>query len=183
MEDQPRNDQFKRHLRVLKVPSNAVTGAKPIRGRFVIHEHHARRLHFDLRLEIGGTGKSWAVPKGPSMDTEDKRLAIAVPDHSLSYFDFEGTLAEGTYGAGEVRIWDSGYYETRVNPQMQFESGKIVFSFYGRKVRGEFVLTKIANQANSWLLIKRDDSFVDIDWRLKTVIPLRKLQDRGSHEK
>lgn len=160
----------KKNLRVLKVPSNAVTGAKTVRRRFVIHEHHATRLHFDLRLEIGGTGKSWAVPKGPSMDPYDKRLAIAVPDHSLNYFNFEGTLAEGTYGAGEVLIWDSGEYETLVNPQIQFDNGKIVFSFYGRKVRGEFVLTKMANQAKHWLLIKRDDNFADVDWKLKTVL-------------
>ena len=138
----------------------------------MIHEHHATRLHFDLRLEIGGTGKSWAVPKGPSMDPDDKRLAIAVPDHSLSYFKFEGTLAEGTYGAGEVRIWDSGKYETFVDPQLQYDEGKIVFSFLGKKVRGEFTLVRMSRQQKNWLLIKREDQFVDIDWKLKTVIPV-----------
>ena len=138
----------------------------------MIHEHHATRLHFDLRLEIGGTGKSWAVPKGPSMDPDEKRLAVAVPDHSLNYFKFEGTLEEGTYGAGEVRIWDSGKYETFVDPQLQYDEGKIVFSFLGKKVRGEFTLVKIARQPKNWLLIKREDKFVDIDWKLKTVIPL-----------
>jgi bifunctional non-homologous end joining protein LigD len=161
----------KKTLRVLKVPRNASTDARPIRKRFVIHEHHATRLHFDLRLEIGGTGKSWAVPKGPSMDPDEKRLAIAVPDHSLSYFDFEGTLAEGTYGAGEVRIWDAGEYETLVDPQIQYDSGKITFSFHGKKVRGSFVLARMAGQAKNWLLIKRDDRFVDIDWEVKLVLP------------
>jgi bifunctional non-homologous end joining protein LigD len=131
-------------MRVLKVPRNAVTNAKPIRKRFVIHEHHATRLHFDLRLEIGGTGKSWAVPKGPSMDPDDKRLAVAVPDHSLRYFKFEGTLAEGTYGAGEVRIWDSGKYETLVDPQIQYDEGRIEFTFLGKKVRGEFILVRMS---------------------------------------
>ena len=168
-------------MRILKVPRNAVTKAKPIRKRFVIHEHHATHLHFDLRLEIGGTGKSWAVPKGPSMDPDDKRLAVAVPDHSLKYFKFEGTLEEGTYGAGEVRIWDSGKYETLVDPQLQYDAGKIEFSFIGKKVRGEFVLVRMASnpkskiknpKSNNWLLIKRDDQYADIDWKLKTILPV-----------
>jgi bifunctional non-homologous end joining protein LigD len=173
-------------MRILKVPRNAVTKQKPIRKRFVIHEHHATHLHFDLRLEIGGTGKSWAVPKGPSMDPDDKRLAIAVPDHSLRYFKFEGTLEEGTYGAGEVRIWDSGKYETFVDPQLQYDEGRIEFRFHGKKVRGEFVLVRMAPRkassnprsktqnpkSSNWLLIKRDDQFADIDWKLKTIIPV-----------
>ncbi len=173
------------NMRVLKVPRNAVTHAKPIRKRFVIHEHHATRLHFDLRLEIGGTGKSWAVPKGPSMDPDDKRLAIAVPDHNLSYFKFEGTLEEGTYGAGEVRIWDSGKYETLVDPQLQYDEGHIEFTFLGKKVRGEFILIRMSPRAsnpksqirnpksNNWLLIKREDMYADIDWRLKTILPTK----------
>jgi bifunctional non-homologous end joining protein LigD len=160
-------------MRSLKVPRKAVTNREPIRKRFVIHEHHATHLHFDLRLEIGGTGKSWAVPKGPSMDPNDKRLAVAVPDHSLSYFDFEGTLAEGTYGAGEVRVWDSGEYETFVDPHLQYDEGKIIFTFLGKKVRGEFVLTKMSRQPKNWLLIKREDKFADVEWRLKTLLPVR----------
>jgi bifunctional non-homologous end joining protein LigD len=166
-------------VRIMKVPRNAVTNAKPIRKRFVIHEHHATHLHFDLRLEIGGTGKSWAVPKGPSMDPDDKRLAIAVPDHSLNYFKFEGTLAEGAYGAGEVRIWDSGKYETFVDPQLQYEAGKIVFTFLGKKVRGEFKLVRMSRQPNDWLLIKTEDKFADIDWSLKTILP---ILDKTSHK-
>lgn len=156
----------------MKVPAGAATADKPIRKRFVIHEHHATHLHFDLRLEIRDTGKSWAVPKGPSMDPQDKRLAIAVPDHSLSYFNFEGTLSEGSYGAGEVRIWDSGKYETFVDPQLQYDEGKIVFTFLGKKVRGEFTLVRMSRQKKNWLLIKREDKFADIDWVLKTIIPI-----------
>ena len=115
------------------------------------------------------------------MDPDDKRLAVAVPDHSLSYFKFEGTLAEGTYGAGEVRIWDSGKYETLVDPQLQYDQGRIEFSFLGKKVRGEFLLVRMSSSpksriknpnSNNWLLIKRDDQFADIDWKLKTIIPV-----------
>src|SRR5829696_1941106 len=107
-----------------------------MRKRFVIHEHHATRLHFDLRLEIGGVLKSWAVPKGPSMNPKDKRLAVAVPDHSLSYIDYEGLISEGSYGAGEVRIWDNGSYQTNADPEMQLEKGKLVFELFGLKLRG-----------------------------------------------
>jgi bifunctional non-homologous end joining protein LigD len=132
-----------------------------MKKRFVIHEHHASRLHFDLRLEMEGVFRSWAVPKGPSMNPADKRLAVLVPDHTLSYGDFEGTLAEGTYGAGEVRIWDKGKYETDTDPARQFAEGKIEFSFIGKKLKGEFVLVKMARQKNNWLLIKSRDEFAD----------------------
>ena len=142
--------------------------------RFVIHEHHARNLHFDLRLEIGGVLKSWAVPKGVSLDPADRRLAVAVPDHSMQYGSYEGTLAEGTYGAGEVRIWDEGEYDTDSDPQGQYEKGKLVFEFYGTKLRGEFTLVKMHNQEKNWLLIKKDDNFADPDWELETVLPRKR---------
>ena len=142
------------------------------RKRFVIHEHHATRLHFDLRLEMDGVLKSWAVPKGPSLNPADKRLAIMVPDHSLSYGSFEGTLAEGTYGAGEVRIWDDGKYETKIDPIIQLEKGRIDMEFFGLKLRGEFVLTRSSRDRTNWLLIKRNDHFVDTDWVLETVLPV-----------
>ena len=139
--------------------------------RFVIHEHHARNLHFDLRLEIGGVLKSWAVPKGVSLNPTDRRLAVAVPDHSMQYGQFEGTLAEGTYGAGEVRIWDEGEYETEKDPLKQFEKGKLVFEIYGARLRGEFTLVKMHNDEKNWLLIKKDDRFADPGWKLETVLP------------
>ena len=147
------------------------TKTRAKKRRFVIHEHHATRLHFDLRLEVDGVGKSWAVPKGPSMDPFDKRLAVAVPDHSLSYFKFEGSLADGTYGAGEVRIWDAGYFETDDDPKRQLDDGKLSFTFLGQKVRGGFVLIRLNRQIRNWLLIKVDDVFADVEWRLKTVLP------------
>jgi bifunctional non-homologous end joining protein LigD len=157
-------------MRLVKVPRNAALRADPVRGQFVIHEHHASQLHFDLRLEIGGILKSWVVPRGPSMDPDEKRLAIAVSDRRLSYFSFEGPLAEQGYGSGEARIWDSGYYETAYDPQMQYDNGRITFTFLGKKVRGEFVLRKMASPPNNWTLIKTEDKFADIDWRIKTIL-------------
>ncbi|MGI8640114.1 MAG: DNA polymerase ligase N-terminal domain-containing protein [Pyrinomonadaceae bacterium] len=141
-----------------------------MRKRFVIHEHHASRLHFDLRLEIGGVLKSWAVPKGVSMNPQEKRLAVQVPDHSLGYIGFEGTLAEGTYGAGEVRIWDKGEFEAQENVLEQLKKGKLVFTFYGAKLKGEFTLVKMWNQEKNWLVIKSKDGFADKDWKLKMVL-------------
>ena len=146
--------------------------------RFVIHEHHARNLHFDLRLEIGGVLKSWAVPKGVSLDPAERRLAVAVPDHSMQYGSFEGTLAEGTYGAGEVRIWDEGEYETEKDPQKQYDKGKLVFEFYGARLRGEFTLVKMHNNEKNWLLIKKDDIFADPNWELQTILPAKRTARR-----
>lgn len=145
-----------------------------MRKRFVIHEHHATRLHFDLRLEIGGVLKSWAVPKGVSLNPSEKRLAVAVPDHSLGYIDFEGTLAEGTYGAGRVAIWDNGEFETAGDAEEQLRKGKLIFTFYGGKLRGAFTLLKMWNQEKNWLVIKSKDEFADKDWKLETVLEPKK---------
>ncbi|MBA2620522.1 MAG: 3'-phosphoesterase [Acidobacteria bacterium] len=145
-----------------------------MRKRFVIHEHHATRLHFDLRLEIGGVLKSWAVPKGVSMNPQEKRLAVAVPDHSISYIDFEGTLAEGSYGAGRVAIWDKGEFETAGDAPAQLEKGKLIFTFYGGKLKGEFTILKMWNGEKNWLIIKSKDEFADFDWTLETVLEPKK---------
>ncbi len=144
-----------------------------MRKRFVIHEHHATRLHFDLRLEIGGVLKSWAVPKGVSMNPSEKRLAVHVPDHSLGYIGFEGRLAEGTYGAGEVRIWDKGEFEAE-NAAENLKKGKLVFTFYGAKLKGEFTLLKWWNHEKNWLIIKSKDEYADANWKLETVLKPKK---------
>ncbi len=148
--------------------------------RFVIHEHHATRLHWDLRLEMGGVYKSWAVPKGVSMNPEDKRLAVAVGDHTLEYGKFEGIIPEGNYGAGRVAIWDKGAYECD-DPPEQFKKGKISFTIYGEKIRGGFTLVKMYEDEKNWLIIKGDDEFADEDWELKTV--LKPMKRRDAHEK
>lgn len=141
-----------------------------MRKRFVIHEHHARRLHFDLRLEIGGALKSWAVPKGISLNPAAKRLAVQVSDHSPGYIDFEGRIAEGNYGAGEVRIWDRGEFETAGNALENLALGKLDLVFYGEKIKGGFTLVKMKKDEKNWLLIKKRDEFADREWRLETVL-------------
>jgi bifunctional non-homologous end joining protein LigD len=144
-----------------------------MRKRFCIHEHHATRLHFDLRLEIAGVLKSWAVPKGVSMNPSDKRLAVQVPDHSLSYIDFEGTISEGSYGAGRVAVWDKGEFEAE-NAEAQLEKGKLVFKIYGEKLKGEFTLVKFWNHEKNWLVIKSNDEFAAENWKIELVLKPQK---------
>lgn len=144
-----------------------------MRKRFCIHEHHATRLHFDLRLEIAGVLKSWAVPKGVSMNPSEKRLAVAVPDHSLSYIDFEGTIPVGSYGAGRVAVWDKGEFEAE-NAEAQLEKGKIVFKIYGEKLKGEFTLVKFWNHEKNWLVIKSKDEFAAENWKIELVLKPQK---------
>jgi len=120
--------------------------------RLVVQEHHARRLHWDLRLEMDGVLKSWAVPKGIPLEPGVKRLAIQTEDHPLEYADFEGVIPEGHYGAGVVRIWDSGEYEL-----VERTDDKIVFIARGEKVRGKYALVKMRGSEKNWLLIKARD--------------------------
>ncbi len=123
---------------------------------FVIHEHHATHLHYDMRLEMDGVLKSWAVPKGPSMDPKDKRLAIMVDDHPMEYATFEGIIPEGHYGAGAVLIWDSGIMNIKSG---SLKEGRIEFELHGRILRGSFVLMKMKAKEKDWLLIKKRDKY------------------------
>src|SRR5690606_15646004 len=108
--------------------------------RFVIQKHWARRLHYDFRLEIDGTMKSWAVPKGPSFDPKAKRMAVHVEDHPIAYNDFEGTIPAGQYGAGKVIIWDRGYWQADGDPAEAYQAGKLKFELSGVKLRGRWTL-------------------------------------------
>jgi len=126
--------------------------------RFVVHEHHATRLHWDFRLEYAGVLKSWAVPKGPSMDPAVKRLAIQVGDHALAYGRFEGMIPEGRYGAGLVLIWDEGDYEPLDDFTEGLAAGAVRFRLHGRRLSGEFSLVRLKKgTGKEWLLIRKKE--------------------------
>ncbi len=153
----------KRDFKITKEPKGT---KKPTRKKslsFVVQEHHASHLHWDFRLEWEGVLKSWAVPKGPSMDPHTKRLAVEVEDHPLSYGSFHGTIPEHQYGAGEVYIWDKGTWEPLEDAAKGFKKGHLVFSLKGKKLKGVFHLVRTRGQGrnNQWLLMKKDDAYAE----------------------
>ncbi len=135
--------------------------------RFVIQKHRASHLHYDFRLEAGGVLKSWAIPRGPSLDPKDRRLAMHVEDHPMEYRRFEGIIPKGRYGAGEVIVWDEGTYALSAgsDPAAEIGKGKITFVLRGKKMRGEFTLVRIKQRSGEsgdpWLLIKGHDEYAD----------------------
>src|ERR687897_2832375 len=138
------------------IPPNAKAGGG---GLFVVHKHAARRLHYDLRLEMEGVLRSWAVPKGPSYDTAEKRLAVHVEDHPLEYGDFEGLIPAGNYGAGAVIVWDRGAWVPEGDPLEGLAKGKLLFELKGYKLRGMWTLVKLKKSEKDWLLIKERDAW------------------------
>ena len=153
--------------------------------RFVIQRHEATRLHYDLRLEMEGVLKSWAVPKGPSMNPEDKRLAIQTEDHPIKYLTFHGTIPKGNYGAGRMTIWDEGSYSPAYGGDEatlleMMEKGDLKLRFSGTRIKGTFALvhTNRGEQKNQWLLIKKDDEFsTDLSYNAENLV------EEGSEEK
>src|SRR5919199_6890209 len=126
--------------------------------RFVIQKHKASKLHYDFRLETrDGVLLSWAVPKGPSLDPKQRRLAVETEDHPLDYIDFEGIIPEGNYGAGTVIVWDTGTYAAERDIRQQFREGKISFALNGTKIKGSFTLIRIRQRHKQWLLIKSNE--------------------------
>ncbi|MGA7633837.1 MAG: non-homologous end-joining DNA ligase [Terriglobales bacterium] len=202
-------EEYKRKRRFEATPEPPPKVEKKSQHRFVVQRHDATRLHYDFRLEMEGVLKSWAVPKGPSLDPADKRLAMQVEDHPVSYFDFEGTIPEGNYGAGTVMVWDVGTWEplspvavngeyvpgTEKEAVAMLANGDLKFRLHGKRLVGDFALVHIkarrpGSKGNEWLLIKKKDDHVvggfDIDAYETSVLTNRTMAeiagDAGSAE-
>ncbi|MBX8576804.1 DNA ligase D [Pseudomonas cichorii] len=155
----------KRNFEITSEPAEASEkkGKAPARAlSFVIQKHDARNLHYDFRLELGGTLKSWAVPKGPSLDPAQKRLAVHVEDHPLGYASFEGSIPKGQYGGGDVIVWDRGVWQPHGDPQAAYRQGKLKFTLIGEKLTGDWALVRTrlkgSGDKEQWLLIKEKDA-------------------------
>ncbi len=164
--------------------------------RFVVHKHDASRLHWDLRLELDGVLKSWAIPKGPSLNPSDKKLAVMVEDHPMDYRTFEGVIPEGNYGAGPVMIWDKGTYHAAHVPGRResdkalkagLAKGHISIEMEGERLKGEFALVRLKKgQENSWLLLKKHDPFArpdeiaSLDTSVETGRTMAEIRDAGA---
>jgi bifunctional non-homologous end joining protein LigD len=179
-------EEYKRKRRFEETPEPPPKLEKKSKYRFVVQRHRATRLHYDFRLEMDGVLKSWAVPKGPSLDPADKRLAMQVEDHPVSYFDFEGTIPEGNYGAGSVMVWDVGTWQplspepvdgkylpgTDAEADAMLKKGDFKIRLSGKRLRGDFAMIHIkarrpGSKGTEWLLIKKHDEYAttgyDID--------------------
>jgi len=195
-------DEYKRKRRFEETPEPPPKLEKKSRHRFVVQKHRATRLHYDFRLEMEGVLKSWAVPKGPSLDPSDKRLAMQVEDHPVSYFDFEGTIPEGNYGAGTVMVWDVGTWEplspepvkgkfvpgTDAEASAMLKTGDLKIRLHGKKLNGDFALIHMRSRrpgtkGTEWLLIKKQDDAVvkgyDIDQYDESVLTHRSMAAIG----
>jgi len=188
-------EEYKRKRDFKQTPEPPAKVERGERRRFVVQKHRATRLHYDFRLEMKGVLKSWAVPKGPSLDPADKRLAMQVEDHPVSYFDFEGTIPAGNYGAGTVMVWDMGTWEPQGDAAEMLRKGDLKFRLNGEKLKGDFALVHMksrrpGSKGTEWLLIKHRDAYVqegyDIDKYDYSVLTKRTMDeiagDQGSAE-
>jgi len=180
--------EYQRKRRFEETPEPPAKVEKAGGNRFVVQKHDATRLHYDFRLEMEGVLKSWAVPKGPSLDPADKRLAMQVEDHPVSYFDFEGNIPEGNYGAGSVMVWDVGTWQplspvqkdgkylpgTEAEAAAMLAKGDLKFRLNGQRLKGDFALVKMkgrrpGSKGNEWLLIKKHDQYVEEGYEIETI--------------
>ncbi len=198
-------EEYQRKRRFSETPEPPPKVEKKKGNRFVVQKHRATRLHYDFRLEMDGVLKSWAVPKGPSLDPADKRLAMQVEDHPVSYFDFEGIIPEGNYGAGTVMVWDVGRWEplspvtvkgkyvpaTDAEADAMLKKGDLKFRLRGKRLNGDFALVHIksrrpGSKGNEWLLIKKHDDSVepgfDIDRYDSSVLSKRSMAQIAGDE-
>lgn len=180
-------DEYKKKRRFGRTPEPPPKDKRPASGRlFVVQKHRASHLHYDLRLESDGVLKSWAIPKGPSLDPKVKRLAMAVEDHPVDYAEFEGVIPEGEYGGGTVMVWDRGTYEPEGERDVAqaLDKGEFKFTLYGSKLKGSWAL--IRTRSRQWLLIKHRDEYAssgDITLSAPTsVLTGRKLADIAADE-
>lgn len=180
----------KRNFKVTPEPGAKVERSK--KNRFVVQRHQATRLHYDFRLELDGVLKSWAVPKGPSLNPGDKRLAMMVEDHPVSYIGFTGVIPEGNYGAGEVEIWDEGTY-IPVDPKgnaisekkaiESLDAGNFKFRLDGHHLKGEFALVRMKDE-KAWLLIKHRDEFAEDEYNSEDILPIKMIKEvKRNHKK
>lgn len=175
----------KRDFAITAEPAGAATGGKRKASAltFVIQKHDARNLHYDLRLELDGVLKSWAVPKGPSLDPAHKRLAVQVEDHPLDYGGFEGSIPVGQYGAGDVIVWDRGVWQPHSDPHQAYAAGKLKFSLIGEKLSGDWALVRTrlkgSGDKEQWLLIKEQDNHAraGADYDIVQALPNSVLSD------
>jgi len=181
-------EEYQRKRRFEETPEPPPKVEKAGGHRFVVQKHDATRLHYDFRLEMEGVLKSWAVPRGPSLDPADKRLAMQVEDHPVSYFDFEGNIPEGNYGAGSVMVWDVGTWQplssvqkdgkyvpgTEADAAAMLAKGDLKFRLHGQRLNGDFALVKIkgrrpGSKGNEWLLIKKQDEYAEEGYEIETI--------------
>ncbi|HSK44859.1 MAG TPA: DNA polymerase ligase N-terminal domain-containing protein [Candidatus Binatia bacterium] len=188
-------EQYNKKRRFNETPEPEGKVDRGEQHRFVVQKHRASHLHYDFRLEMDAVLKSWAVPKGPSLDPADKRLAMQVEDHPVSYFHFEGKIPEGNYGAGTVMVWDTGTWKPLGDEHAMLSKGDLKFQLKGEKLKGEFVLAKMrsrrpGSKGTEWLLIKKKDEAMkpgfNIDKLDYSVLTKRSLNeiagDEGSDE-
>jgi bifunctional non-homologous end joining protein LigD len=182
--------EYKRKRRFGETPEPKGKIAKTSGNSFVIQKHRATRLHYDFRLEMEGVLRSWAVPRGPSLNPGDKRLAVQTEDHPIDYGGFEGVIPKGNYGAGNVIVWDNGTYEMidPETPKKGWAKGKFHFILKGKKLRGEWVLVRGSRSPKEWLFFKVRDRYATdagdiVEDRPESVLSGDSVEDVGKPSK